>query len=273
MIDLRDSTEPDLVLAAQVLTRLDAVAREAGVEYLVVGATARTILSIGLVGRPPERATRDIDIAAAVGSWADFERLADKLEKRDRSAHKFLVEGVEVDVVPYGGIEGEDRTILWPDDHRMNVRGLSEAVESAETVLLPGGLATRVPSIPALALLKLLTWWDRRAIDTRDAIDLATMIDWYSSGEYLDRLYDDEMDVLARHDFDPAPAGAWLLGSHMPGLLDHAGVTALLRIVEDEDTLAQLANDTRVPFPRGQLLVKAMGEGIRDTARLGEGLA
>jgi predicted nucleotidyltransferase len=46
--------------------------------------------------------------------WADFERLADKLEKRGRSAHSFLVEGVEVDVVPYGGIEGEDRTILGP---------------------------------------------------------------------------------------------------------------------------------------------------------------
>lgn len=67
-IDLRDSTEPELVLAAQVLAHIDAVAREAGVDYLVVGATARTILSIGLVGRSPERATRDIDIAAAVGS-------------------------------------------------------------------------------------------------------------------------------------------------------------------------------------------------------------
>jgi hypothetical protein len=146
-IDSRDSTEPELVLAAQVLARVDAVAREAGVEYLVVGATARTILSIGLVGRPPERATRGVDIAAAVGSWADFQRLADKLEKRGRSPHSFLVEGVEVDVVPYGGIEGEDRAIRWPDEHRMNVRGLSEAVESAETVLLPpAGLATRQPA-------------------------------------------------------------------------------------------------------------------------------
>jgi predicted nucleotidyltransferase len=270
-IDLRDSTEPELVLAAQVLARVDTAAREAGIDYLVVGATARTILSIGLVGRPPERTTRDIDIAAAVGSWADFERLADKLEKRGRSPHSFLVEGVEVDVVPYGGIEGEDRTILWPDDHRMNVRGLSEAVDSAETVVLPGGLAARVPSIPALALLKLLTWWDRRASTRRDAIDLATMIDWYSSGTYFDRLYDDEMDVLARHDFDPGPAGAWLLGSHMPGLLDHPGTEALLRIVEDDDALARLANDTDLPSPRGQVLVRAMGEGIRYAARQGDG--
>ncbi|GAB2766151.1 nucleotidyl transferase AbiEii/AbiGii toxin family protein [Amycolatopsis magusensis] len=265
MIDLRDSTEPDLLLAARVLTRVDAAAREAGVDYLVVGATARTIPSIGLVGGPPERATRDIDIAAAVGSWADFERLAAKLERRGRHVHAFLVEGVEVDVVPHGGIEGEDRTILWPDDHRMNVRGLSEAVEAAETVLLPGGLEIRVPAIPALALLKLLTWWERRADTTRDAIDLATMIGWYSTGEYFDRLYDDEVAVLVRHDFDPAPAGAWLLGSQLPGLLDAEGVAALLRIVEDEDALGRLARDMRVL--RGLVLARALGAGVRETAR------
>jgi predicted nucleotidyltransferase len=108
---------------------------------------------------------------------------------------------------------------------------------------------------------------------TRDAIDLATMIGWYSSGEYLDRLYDEQMDVLARYDFDPALAGAWLLGSHMPGLLDRPGVAALLRIVEDPEALGRLASDTRVSFPRGQLLVQAMGAGIRAMARLDEGPA
>lgn len=266
MIDLRDSTAPDLVVAARVLARFGAVAREVGVEYLVVGATARTIVSVGLVGRPPERATRDIDLAVGVSSWADFERLAQRLEKRGRTPHAFVVERVEVDVVPCGGIEGEDRTILWPDDHRMNVRGLSEAVSSAVTVLLPGGLAVRVPSVPALALLKLLTWWDRRRDTTRDAVDLATMIGWYSSGTYLDRLYDDQLDVLARHDFNPAPAGAWLLGRHVAELLDPAGRAALRAVVEDDDVLARLAGDTGVRAPRGPLLVQALAAGIRDGA-------
>ncbi len=56
----------------------------------------------------------------------------------------------------------------------------------------------------------------------------------------------------------------------MPGLLDSAGVAALLRIVEDDDALGQLANDTGRASPRAQVLVRAMGAGIRDTARLGE---
>jgi predicted nucleotidyltransferase len=178
--------------------------------------------------------------------------------------HSFLVEGVEVDVLPYGGIEGEDRTILWPDDHRMSVRGLREAVASAETVLLPGGLTVRVPAVPALALLKLLTWWDRRVLTTRDAIDLATMISWYSSEPYLDLLYEEQQDLLGRYGFDPELAGAWLLGSQMAGLLDQAGVRVLLRIAEDEDVLGRLANDARAL--RAPDLMRAMGTGIREAA-------
>lgn len=262
MIDLSASTEPDLHLAAKVLTRVDAVAKAVKVDYLVVGATARTILSVGLVGSPPERATRDIDIAAAMGNWDDFERFAARLKRRGRSVHSFLVEGVEVDVVPYGGIEEEGRTILWPDDHRMNVRGLSEAVASAEQVLLPGGLVVKIPAVPALALLKLLTWWDRRFETTRDAIDLGTMIGWYSSGPYLERLYEEENKALERQDYDPALAGAWLLGTHLPGLLDAEGVEVLLDIVGDDDVLGRLANDVRLV--RAPDLISALADGIKE---------
>ncbi|MFC9257920.1 nucleotidyl transferase AbiEii/AbiGii toxin family protein [Amycolatopsis thailandensis] len=267
MIDLSASTEPEILLAARVLARVDAIARAEAVDYLVVGATARTILSIGLVGGPPERATEDIDIAAAMGTWDDFEQFVSRLEPYGRSAHSFLVEGVEVDVLPYGAIEDEDRTILWPDDHRMNVRGLREAVASAEPVLLPGGLVIKVPAVPALALLKLLTWWDRRVETTRDAIDLGTMIGWYSSGPYLDRLYGEELEVLERNGYDPALAGAWLLGSHMPGLLDLEGVAVLLGMVGDDDVLARLANDVRLPR-RGRL-VEALADGIKEASSFG----
>lgn len=261
MIDLNASTEPDLILVARVLARVDDIASDAAVDYMVVGATARTILSFGLVGTRPERATQDIDIAAAMGTWDDFDRFVSRLDRHGGSAHSFLVEGVEVDVLPYGGVEDEDRTILWPDDHRMNVRGLREAGAAAEQVLLPGGLVVKVPTVPALALLKLLTWCDRRTTTTHDAIDLGTMIGWYWSGPYLGRLYDEEFELLERHDYDPALAGAWLLGSHMSGLLDPEGVAVLLDIVGDDDVLARLANDVRLT--RGPTLIPALAKGIR----------
>lgn len=160
-IDLRNSTDCDVVRAAKVLARIAEVARSARIDYLVIGATARNIISVGLLGASPERQTRDIDIAAEVSSWGEFEALAAKLDQR-RGVHKFVVEDSEVDVVPYGDIEQDDRTILWSDDHKMNVLGLREAVDSAEEVILPGGLSVKIPSIPALALLKL----SRSGIDT-----------------------------------------------------------------------------------------------------------
>lgn len=261
-IDLRASTDYEVLRAAKVLARIDEAAREARVDYLVVGATARSLISIGLLGTSPQRQTNDIDIAAEVDSWDEFNSLVGQLEKHGPSVHKFIVEGTEVDVVPYGGIERTDRTIMWPDDHVMNVLGFREAVESAETVLLPGGISVKVPSIPALVLLKLFAWRDRHRDDTRDALDLATIIAWYSSGKYFDQLYGDDIDALEKFEFDPPPAGAWLLGSHMPDLLDDKGVAELLRVLDDQELIGRLVN--AMGGSRPELLVRAMNQGVRD---------
>lgn len=261
-IDLRDSTDFEIQRAAKVLARVDEVARSARIDYLVVGATARNIISVGLMGRPPERQTRDVDIAAEVGSWREFENLAMQLDHR-RGVHKFLVEGFEVDVLPYGAIERSDRTILWPDDHRMNVLGLREAVDSAEVAVLPGGLTVKVPSIPALALLKILAWRDRYLSDTRDAVDLATITRWYSEGRYFERLYTEELAKFERFEYDPVLVGAWLLGSRMRLLLDDEAAATLRRIADDGDLRGRLTRDMAVV--RASAMVEAMCEGIRDT--------
>jgi len=258
---LRNSTDYEVLRAGRVLARITEVAREARIEFLVVGATARTIISIGLLGTNPERQTKDIDIAAEVDSWAEFERLAKGLDER-KGVHKFVVAGTEVDVVPYGGVERVDRTILWPDDHQMNVIGLREAVASAETALLPGGVSVEVPSIPALALLKLFAWQDRYRDDTRDAVDLAVILEWYSSAHYWDRLYGEAFHILEKFDFDPLLAGAGLLGRHMSDLLDRNAVAALLGVVDNEDLMGRLAQDMSAARAPG--LVAAMGDGIRD---------
>ncbi|MFI9012162.1 nucleotidyl transferase AbiEii/AbiGii toxin family protein [Actinosynnema sp. NPDC053489] len=261
-IDLRASTDYEVLRAAAVLARIDEAAHEARVHYLVVGATARSLISLDLLGRSPDRRTRDIDIAAEVDSWEEFDSLVGRLDRRGDSAHEFLVEGTEVDVVPYGGIEEEDRTITWPDDHVMSVLGFREAVDTAQTVLLPNGVTARIPSIPALALLKIFAWRDRHRDDRRDAVDLATMIGWYSSGKYSDRLYGEDYDVLEKSDYDLSAAGARLPGSHMPVLLDEGGTAELLRVLDDPELTGRLAKD--MGAPRAAVLVRALGLGVRD---------
>ena len=227
-----------------------------------LGATARSLISFDLLGRSPERHTEDVGIAAEVDSWDEFDSLVGKLQRHGKSVHKFIVEGTEVDVVPYGGIEQEDRRIVWPDDHEMNVLGLREAVHTAQVVLLPDGVTIKVPSIPALALLKLLAWEDRHHDDTRDALDLATMIGWYSSEKYVERLYAEDFHVLEKFDYDPPPAGAWILGAHIPALLDDGGITELLRVLDDDVLMGRLARDMK--SPRAALLLQALSRGVRD---------
>ena len=161
MLDSSSSIEPDIVLAAHVLDTLNTAASAAGVEVLVIGATARNILSAGLFGRLPERATRDVDIAVAIPTWQAYQRLTENLNPCG-GPHAFTVEisgvPIAVDIVPYGGIEDPDRTVRLPDEHTLHVLGLREAFNAAQVARLPGDVHVRVPTVAANLRKRRLTW-------------------------------------------------------------------------------------------------------------------
>ena len=68
------SSFPELDLQGSVLAELTAAAAERGVSLLVIGAAARDIL-MTCIGLELGRATRDLDVAVAVTSMAEFEGL------------------------------------------------------------------------------------------------------------------------------------------------------------------------------------------------------
>ena len=249
MIDLSTSTDPDIGVAGRVLAVLDVAAKRVGVDYLVVGATARNVLSMAWSDRLPPRATRDVDVAVAVPDWPAFRRLTAGLTPRG-GAHAFTVSlagsPVEIDIVPYGGVEEPDRTVHLPDDHSLNVLGIQEVFDAAVTARLPGGAEVRVPTIPGLALLKIFTWRDRRLLSRRDATDLDEIINWYAEGPFLDQLYD-EVEILGRYDFDVALAAAHRLGRHIGLLAGRDCTTAVLAILGDDELRVRLANDMGRP--------------------------
>jgi predicted nucleotidyltransferase len=95
----------------------------------------------------------------------------------------------------------------------MNVSGFTEALVTAVSVRLPGGLVFRVASLPALALLKVWAWRDRRyTAPGKDAHDLWMVLRHYAEAGNEDRIYSSEADVLTTYGFDVEEAGAWLLG-------------------------------------------------------------
>ncbi|GEL94866.1 hypothetical protein CCO02nite_15240 [Cellulomonas composti] len=71
-IDLSSSTEPRIAVASHVIAEVQAAIASPGTALMVIGATARDILSVGVTGEPPSRATADVDIAIAVPSWAAY---------------------------------------------------------------------------------------------------------------------------------------------------------------------------------------------------------
>ena len=102
-----------------------------------MGALARDLLLEYVHGIRAPQATRDVDVAVAVQDWARYEQLIDALKNtyrfeptnwpyRLRSA-----EGLYVDVIPFGLVEGPGRTISWPPHaFVMTMLGFEEAYNS-----------------------------------------------------------------------------------------------------------------------------------------------
>jgi len=212
-------------VTVEILRRVDAVARDLVVDYFVVGALARDILLTNVFGLPASRATRDVDLAVAMPGWREFEAMKARLVETgafradERIAQRLSYlpapgRGYPLDLIPFGGVEREGSAIAWPPDGGvvMNVAGYAEVFASTVSVELEPGFTIRVTSLAGLAILKLVAWTDRGAGDSRDAIDLATLLREYGAAGNEDRLYGAEISVLEAVGYDFDLAGARLLG-------------------------------------------------------------
>ncbi|MFF2620281.1 hypothetical protein [Oerskovia jenensis] len=233
MISLSGSTDPDVILAAHVLKVVQPLASALDIPVLLVGASARTVFSIGMLDAAPTRQTKDVDIAIAIDSWAAFDRLTAPLRSEGPPTHRFLIDGVPVDIVPFGPLETSRRTITWPDEIEMSVIGFDEAAADALHVTLPGGVTAKIPSPAAQCLLKLVAWNDRRDRDVKDAVDLRAMLSWFSTGPLLDTLYEEHFSLIEAHGFDPELAGSELAGRSVRSLVSVETAPAVLSILTD----------------------------------------
>ncbi|AIO42113.1 hypothetical protein DM40_2280 [Burkholderia cenocepacia] len=213
-IDARRPLEPAAVALLQALgaacARLDAA-------FVVAGATARDILMWHVHGIRPVRATRDVDVAVCAVSWPFHQRLVDALvatgqfTRAPKHQQKLLFDSgapgfrTELDLVPFGPLETPPGEIAWPPggEFVLNVLGFQEAVDTALAVSIGGGVTVPVASLPALALLKLLAWKDRRARQNSDAYDLLFLLTHFHDAGNRERIWDAAPDLLERHDFQP----------------------------------------------------------------------
>jgi predicted nucleotidyltransferase len=220
----------DRAVLGSLARLLSAVRRAADdTPLLLVGAAARDILLVHAHGIAMQRATEDTDLALAVRDWKAFlgvrkALLASGTFTAEGPAHRLWFGDQRLDIMPFGGVERPDRSIAWPPEgvEVMNVRGLTEALATAVVVRLPGGVSIDVACLPALALLKIWAWEDRKyTTPGKDASDLWMFLRHHAEAGNDERLYGEESDALASFAFDLERAGAWLLGKDARDVLAH----------------------------------------------------
>jgi len=239
--------------ALEILRAVTDEAASAGIECMIVGATARDILLTHVFGIPPRRATHDVDFAVAIESWDQFEQLKARLAARkgfepsERMKQRLYYGGQEkeyghpLDFVPFGGVAQNTNEIAWPPDMEitMNVAGYQEVLQAAELVELAPGLIAKVASLAGLAILKLIAWSDRGSSNPKDAHDLYQIMTKYADAGNTDRLYDAEFAMLEEAGYDPEIASACLLGKDTARLASEETYRQLMGILEqDHDRLA-----------------------------------
>ena len=112
-------------LVLEVMRTIDGIAKRNKTDYFLAGVAAREIILRHVFGRPSGRRTLDVDFGIAVQDWQGFETLKNELIESAgfapvaKLAHRVIYPAdhpVIVDLIPFGGIEKENRTIAWPPD-------------------------------------------------------------------------------------------------------------------------------------------------------------
>ncbi|WP_247350697.1 nucleotidyl transferase AbiEii/AbiGii toxin family protein [Ralstonia pseudosolanacearum] len=236
-----------------VLIIMDRVARQANLRYLVVGATARDILMYHLHGFPLNRASPDIDFAIAVESWSAFDGLRAALLQEPtlrpdaKIPHRLhysatVGEGFPVDLVPFGGVEIAPAQVAWPLDMAitMNAAGYAEALDSAVTVYIADDCEVPVASIPGLVMTKLIAWLDRGQSNPKDAVDFRYLLENYADAGNADRLYGEELPLLAACDYALELVGPRLLGLDVASVASAESKRQIVDILADRQLYDRL---------------------------------
>jgi len=271
-LDLSGKIDP---LSAALFTSLSQTAGSLGIAFFLVGATARDmIFELGFELRS-RRATLDRDFGVRVESWAECERLKESLLtgglfQKTREVQKLRFQGeLDVDILPFGGVADNQGDIRLPPhgDIVMTTVGFEDAYRAAQLVRVKANppLDILVASLPGLTILKLISWADRPHERTRDAIDLAFILEHYLDAGNNDRLYEEHFDLVDIEDFDYVRAGARLLGRDL-AKISAPETLSRIRAILARETPDEGRHSVLIPamMPRGAALESESGNRFHE---------
>ncbi|MBU9854346.1 nucleotidyl transferase AbiEii/AbiGii toxin family protein [Rahnella bonaserana] len=220
-----------------LLLQINQICSAQGIPYFIAGATAREILIHHVYGRAVGRRTRDIDFAVFVQEWQLFDNLKQALTAAGAktikgNAHRLVLEGNELDIIPFGGV-AEANKVAWPPDREvvMAVDGFEEAFGHTVSITMQAGEQIPFCSLPGLALLKLFAWRDRGMANGKDAVDLYKIINEYGQIEN-ERAFENSAECDKR-DWDVDRMGALLLGKDIAMISTPDSIVELFKLDAD----------------------------------------
>lgn len=209
-----------------LLTSLSAACRELGTDFYVLGALARDLHLQQVHDVDVPRRTRDVDAAVAIDEWNSYDALRERLIEE----HGFTDEpekqkvrspkGVELDLIPFGGVEDAHSQIHFPPDDRpeLTALGLETARRHTVSMRVANGPAFQVVSLPALGLLKLIAWNERPQERAQDAQDLCFVMQQFYDIR-LDAIVANHADLFDQADFRKPEMSARAYGREIASLL------------------------------------------------------
>ena len=229
--------------AVDALSIAKKIADSLNISFFVVGASARDFILENCYNIKAPRMTNDIDLGIEVANWRQFEQMKESLIATGRflptQEHQRLsFDLVLIDIVPFGHIADEKGRISWPPEHEifMSLVGFKEAYEYSMTVRLSTypELDIKLPTLPGLAIMKLISWKEKYPERKKDADDLLLIMQKYEEAGNFDRLYGEEQVLLQEENFNTRNASIRLLGRDMAKIAEPETLNAIRAILDKE---------------------------------------
>tara|TARA_R100000935_G_scaffold10424_2_gene20821 strand:+ start:2437 stop:3285 length:849 start_codon:yes stop_codon:yes gene_type:complete len=229
----------------EVYLLLETAFSKFGISYYLIGANARDV-ALYKAGQKPTRATGDIDFAIMLPDISTYEALLQELTDKGFSPQK-KQEGYRmhhrktntlIDLLPYGGIAGNNLVQLPGTGIELSVVGLAEVGEEMQEFEHPEGFAIPVSPAHGVVILKLISWSERpeRTKDLKDIKDLLQAA-WNLYEEELFKENSPYADIFEAEDFRKETAAARVMGRKMQAILDRDQNLKNLIITEIEKEL------------------------------------
>jgi predicted nucleotidyltransferase len=171
----------------EILEALERGFSKFGIDFYLVGATARDVWMRGVHEKLPKRATSDIDFGIMIKDSYLFDELKSYLIETEGfvpyKENAFVLiwkDKSQVDLIPFGELEKDGvATVKGTGFTSMHVEGFMEVFEQASEEIQTEDQHFKVCTLAGIVILKLIAWDDRPEMRGDDIDDIAEIIKNY----------------------------------------------------------------------------------------------